>query len=261
MTATAFRNGSRIPPIAEYGVIFNDASGLGEVDHLVGGSGTCRWKTIINGMHLPGAWNVIEYVVIPPGASCGEHRHTATEEIYYIISGTAQMQIDGSPLEVSAGELITCPIGTIHGIANHGDEDMRFFVVEVFPGHGMAPPAERIAVHQQLRYVAGYRNYDGDDLRVAQVNLSRHFTGPWRAFTEIEIPPEAAIGPYQPRPGMAEVLFVVDGEAEVTAGDVVRKGGQGLCLGAALGSTLTVRNHSDHQPLRLISTEVRAGWI
>ena len=53
----------RIPPVTEYGVIFNDASGLGEIDHLVGGTGTCRWKTVINGMHLPGQWNVIEYGV------------------------------------------------------------------------------------------------------------------------------------------------------------------------------------------------------
>ena len=73
MTVTAIRNGTRIPPITEYGFIFNDASGLGDIDHLVGGTGTCRWKTVINGMHLPGPWNVIEYVVIPPGASCGQH--------------------------------------------------------------------------------------------------------------------------------------------------------------------------------------------
>lgn len=260
MTATAIRNGTPIPPITEYGVIFNDASGLGEVDHLVGGTGTCRWKTVINGMHLPGAWNVVEYVVIPPGASCGQHRHTRTEEIYYILAGTARMCIDGRPVGVRAGDLITCPIGTVHGIANHGDEDMRFFVVEVFPGQGAPLPPERIPVHEQLRYAAGYRRYDGDDLRVAQVNLTRHFTGPWRAFSEIEIPPEETIGPYQPPRGMAEVLFVVAGEADVTAGTQVRKGGPGLCVGAALGSDLTVRNSSDSQPLRLISTEVRAAW-
>ncbi len=260
MTVTAIRNGTPIPPITEYGVIVNDASGLGEVDHLVGGSGTCRWKTIINGMHLPGAWNVVEYVVIPPGASCGQHQHRQTEEIYYILTGTAQMHIDGSPVQVHAGDLITCPIGTTHGIANHGEQDMRFFVVEVFPGQGGSPGAERIAVHQRLRYVAGYRHYDGDDLRVAQVNLTRRFTGPWRAFSEIEIPPDEAIGPYHPPRGVAEVLFVVEGEAEVTAGPTVRKGGHGLCVGAALGSTLTVRNPSDCQPLRLISTEVRATW-
>ena len=59
---------------------------------------------------------------------------------------------------------------------------------------------------------------------------------------------------------MAEVLFVVDGDAEVTADSQVRKGGPGLCVGAALGTTLTVRNSSDCKPLRLISTEVRAGW-
>ena len=260
MTVTAIRNGTRIPPISEYGVIFNDASGLGEVDHLVGGSGTARWKTIINGMHLPGPWNVVEYVVIPPGASCGQHQHTATEEIYFILAGTAEMHIDGNPVQVREGDLITCPIGTIHGIANHGEQDMRFFVVEVFPGHGAAPAAERISVHEKLRYVAGYRRNDGDDLRVAQVNLTAHFTGPWRVFSEIEIPPGEAIGPYHPPRGMAEVLFVVEGEAEVTAQAQVRKGGPGLCVGAALGASLTIRNCSDAKPLRLISTEVRAGW-
>jgi len=260
MTITEVRNGTRIPPITEYGVIFNDASGLGEVDHLVGGSGSARWKTIINGMHLPGPWNVVEYVVIPPGASCGQHQHTATEEIYFILAGSAEMHINGTPVEVRAGDLITCPIGTVHGIANHGAEDMRFFVVEVFPGHGAPPAAEHISVHDQLRYVAGYRRNDGDDLRVAQVNLTTHFTGPWRVFSEIEIPPGEAIGPYHPPRGMAEVLFVVDGEAEVTAASQVRKGGPGLCVGAALGASLTIRNCSDAKPLRLISTEVRAGW-
>jgi mannose-6-phosphate isomerase-like protein (cupin superfamily) len=92
------------------------------------------------------------------------------------------------------------------------------------------------------------------------VNLTRHFTGPWRSFTEIEIPPDEAIGPYHPPRGMSEVLFVVDGEAEMTADSQVRKGGPGLCVGAGLGCTLTVRNRSDRKPLRLISTEVRAGW-
>jgi mannose-6-phosphate isomerase-like protein (cupin superfamily) len=260
MTPVAGRTGTRIPPVTDYGVIFNDAGGLGDIDHLIGGTGTCRWKALINGMHLPGAWHVVEYAVIPPGASCGQHQHTQTEEIYYILSGTATMHIDGSPVRVHAGDLITCPIGTIHGIANHGSEDMRFFVVEVFPGRGAAPPAERIAVHEQLRYAAGYRRYDGDDLRVSQVNLTRHFTGPWRVFSEIEIPPGEAVGPYHPPHGMAEVLFVVDGAAEVTARAQVRTGGAGLCVGAALGSVLTIRNRSDAGPLRLISTEVRAGW-
>jgi mannose-6-phosphate isomerase-like protein (cupin superfamily) len=258
MTVAAIRNGTRIPPVTEYGVIFNDASGLGEIDHLVGGTGTCRWKTIINGMHLPGPWNVIEYVVIPPGASCGQHQHTATEEIYYILAGSAQVHIDGSPAEVTAGDLITCPIGTVHGIANHGEADMRFFVAEVFPGHGAAPSSSRIAVRDQLRYVAGYRRYGGDDLRVAQVNLARYFTGPWRSFSEIEIPPGEAIGPYHPPRGMAEVLFVVDGEADMAAGSQVRQGGPGLCAGAALGTALTVRNRSEGKPLRLISTVLQA---
>ena len=58
-------------------------------------------------------------------------------------------------------------------------------------------------------------------------------------FSEIEIPPDELATTARPlhAPGRgAEVLFVVDGEAEVTAGTQVRKGGPGACVGAALGA-------------------------
>jgi mannose-6-phosphate isomerase-like protein (cupin superfamily) len=88
----------------------------------------------LNGMHLTGRWNRVEYVVLPPGSSCGEHVHRATEEIYYILAGAPVMHIDGERVDVQAGDVITETIGAAHTITNHGDHDMEMYVIEVFPG-------------------------------------------------------------------------------------------------------------------------------
>jgi mannose-6-phosphate isomerase-like protein (cupin superfamily) len=260
MTATTISPARDIPPADSYGVITNDTGGLGEIRNLVGGTGTARWKQLINGMHLAGAWGPVEYVELPPGASCGDHLHAEREEIYYIVDGSAVMHVNGQDVEVAAGDLITCPLGTVHGIGVPGEADqpMHFFVVELFPHQGPPRAAVRIGVRDQLQPAPGYRGYTGDDVRVARVDLTRYFTGPWRSFTEIEVPADTAVSPYQAEPGTVEVLFVTEGEAELTAGSQVLKGGHGLCLGSSLGSSLTVRNPSSSRVLRLISTQVAA---
>ncbi len=248
----------KIRPFTSYGLITNDINGLGEVRNLVGGTGAARWKQVINGMHLPGGWGPVEYVELPPGSSCGEHLHAAREEIYYILAGSARIRVNGQALTVAAGDLITCPLGTVHGIGVPTDASgpMRFFVIEMSPGQAPPCPPVRIRVGERMRGCLGYRGYPGDDLRVASIDLARHFSGPWRMFAAIEVPPEETLGPYRRPAGTAEVLFVAGGDAHIAAGPDSVKGGLGLCVGSGPGSTLTIRNPSGERPLLLISTEV-----
>jgi mannose-6-phosphate isomerase-like protein (cupin superfamily) len=252
----------RIPPAGGYGVITTDISGLGEVRHLVGGVGAARWKQLINGMHQPGGWGCVEYVELQPGSSCGRHLHAAREEIYYILSGTAVMSVNGEETLVAAGEMITCPLGTIHGIGVPAEagQAMCFFVVEVLPG--AAPPLCApvvVAMPPHLQDCEGYRGGGrGQDIRIAVVDLTRYLTGPWRRFTLIEVPADGVLGPYQLAGGVTEVLFVVGGSAQIAAGEAAVKGGAGLCAATSLGTEVTVRNLSGGRPLLVISTEVAA---
>jgi mannose-6-phosphate isomerase-like protein (cupin superfamily) len=260
--ATAVGAAPQIPPAARYGTITTDISGLGEVRHLVGGDGTARWKQLINGMHQPGGWGCVEYVELQPGSSCGRHLHATREEIYYILSGSAQMVINGAAVPVAAGDMITCPLGTIHGIgvSAGAGETMRFFVVEVLPGTGPPPgPPVLVAMPSQLRDCQGYRGGGHDqDTRAAVVDLTRYLTGPWRRITLIEVPPDGVLGPYRLPAGVAEVLFIADGSAEISAGEITVKGGAGLCAGTSLGTEATVRNLDAGQALMVISTELAA---
>lgn len=100
---------------------------------LHGGRGTNRWKRFVTGLMLHANWDSFEHNQLDPGSAIGEHVHTRTEEIYFIVSGTALMTLNGVTSEVGPGDLIMTPLGGRHSIENHGNEVLEFVVVEALP--------------------------------------------------------------------------------------------------------------------------------
>ena len=72
---------------------------------------------------------------LPPGASEGDHTHgtpgdgRALEEIYYFLSGTGMMRIDGEEMAVTPGDAIMVPPGVDHGLYNTGPESLRLVLL------------------------------------------------------------------------------------------------------------------------------------
>ena len=63
---------------------------------------------------------------LPVGGSTTAHHHPRTEEIYYILEGNANMQIDGQSRLVGPGDAIAIPPGAIHQIRNTGQTVLKF---------------------------------------------------------------------------------------------------------------------------------------
>ncbi|MCP9211487.1 cupin domain-containing protein [Streptomyces sp. NEAU-Y11] len=229
-----------------FGPIANDTSGPAVTHRQVGGEGVCRWKMLMNGMHLEGEWNCVEYVVIEPGSSVGEHIHLRTEEIYYIVSGRAVVTMDGQEIEVRAGDLVTTPIGSAHSIANRSDEDMHFFVSEVFPGQGPTAKPSRLHVPDLLP--------PGTSTRVAHVDLTPHFTGDWRQFRLLDVAQGDRVDEQVP-PDCSIVLHVLEGAVVIAIGDDEYAGSPGLSVAAPPKYAYRLVN-TGNGPLRVISTEV-----
>lgn len=227
-----------------FGPIVNDTSGLATTHRQVGGEGVCRWKMLMNGMHLEGEWNCVEYVVLTPGASVGEHVHMRTEEIYYIVRGQAVVTMNDVELHASPGDLITTPIGAAHSIANRTDEDMHFFVIEVFPHAGGAAAPAQLNVPAMLP--------DADGVRRATVDLRPYFTGDWHSFTLLDVPADGTVTE-EAQAGHAQVLHLLAGSAGFEVNGERYEGGAGLSLAVPPHTPWTVRSAG---PVSLISTRV-----
>ena len=63
---------------------------------------------------------------LPSGASTAPHHHPRTEELYYILSGTAAMTIGDESRAVGPGDAIAIPPGQVHTIRNTGSETLVF---------------------------------------------------------------------------------------------------------------------------------------
>ena len=95
------------------------------------GNGAIQIGRIFHNETLEGPWHFIEYLVVPPGVTIGEHRHGNNEEIYFVIEGQARMTVNGQEHQVKPGDFILNRAGWEHGFHNEGSEAVKLLVIEV----------------------------------------------------------------------------------------------------------------------------------
>jgi mannose-6-phosphate isomerase-like protein (cupin superfamily) len=110
-----------------------------------GTEGVSQWKCLARRNDLFGAWEAVEWAGLPAGGVSGEHVHSRTEELYFILSGIGMMIIDGREYPVGTGDLILTGLGTRHGLRNVGTHELNWLVIEV-----VGPPmAAALSGHQE----------------------------------------------------------------------------------------------------------------
>ncbi len=65
--------------------------------------------------------------VLHPGSAIGYHLQNE-DEIYYIISGTGEMQMNGKSFPVTAGDAILTRPGSSHGLKQTGKDDLVIII-------------------------------------------------------------------------------------------------------------------------------------
>ncbi len=60
-----------------------------------GGTGTVKYRRALDPDVFLTNWAYVDHLLIPPGASEGLHRHKGVEEIYYVLNGEGQVQVNG----------------------------------------------------------------------------------------------------------------------------------------------------------------------
>ena len=81
-------------------------------------------KMLLTGQDTRGSFSVVE-VTTAPGEFVPVHLHKAEDEIFYILEGTFEFEVDGRKISAPAGTLIHVPKRTFHGFRNAGTVPAR----------------------------------------------------------------------------------------------------------------------------------------
>jgi quercetin dioxygenase-like cupin family protein len=100
------------------------------------------------GEQTRGRLTVVEFVN-PPGFAPPVHRHQAEDEMFYLLSGTAEFRCDGERFTAGPGDFVLLPVGLAHTFLVGPDEPLRTLQIttpagfERFAAEAGTPAVER----------------------------------------------------------------------------------------------------------------------
>jgi mannose-6-phosphate isomerase-like protein (cupin superfamily) len=82
-------------------------------------------RSLLDRTNAPVAKHSLAEATLEPGQATRRHYHRESEEIYYLIEGEGEMEIDGERRRVAAGDAVLIPPGARHSIRNVAAEPLR----------------------------------------------------------------------------------------------------------------------------------------
>jgi mannose-6-phosphate isomerase-like protein (cupin superfamily) len=74
-------------------------------------------------------------MTIPPGGEIGLETHEDTDQILTFVSGNGAAEVAGKTWDVTQGDLVTVPAGTLHNFRNTGPNPLVLYTVYSPPEH------------------------------------------------------------------------------------------------------------------------------
>lgn len=81
-------------------------------------------RSILDRTNAPVQNQSLAEAQVPAGTSTQRHYHKLSEEFYFILEGTGEMEVDGNTKQVGPGDAILIPPGAWHTIT--AQESLRF---------------------------------------------------------------------------------------------------------------------------------------
>ena len=60
-----------------------------------------------------------------PAQATERHYHRVTEEIYFVVKGSGDMEVDGTHKRIAVGDAVLIPAGAWHTLYNNGTSELR----------------------------------------------------------------------------------------------------------------------------------------
>ena len=94
-------------------------------------------RILLTSADTGGAMSMIETDVTPGGGPT-YHSHSREDEVFYVVSGMAEVQIENEVFLCRAGDRIYGPRNIFHTYRNVGDTDLKMLIVYTPAGFGQS---------------------------------------------------------------------------------------------------------------------------
>jgi len=98
-------------------------------ERMRGGNGSVEVIHIFRSGELKGRTRLFARLRLAAGSSIGFHRHEGEEEIFYILSGSGEVNEGGPASPIGPGDAMHTGDGAGHAIANTGTGPLDFLAV------------------------------------------------------------------------------------------------------------------------------------
>lgn len=101
-------------------------------ENMRGGNGIVEITNFATPAELNDKGRLFANITLKPGCSIGYHVHEKDSELFYLMKGNALYNDNGVEYTLSAGDVMICPAGTGHAVANNGEEDVEICAVIIY---------------------------------------------------------------------------------------------------------------------------------
>lgn len=102
---------------------------LRECEH--NGIGPIDFRRVLDKAAFASAIDFVDFTVVPPGSSIGQHTHSGNEELYYVVSGQPVIAVNGRAMRCGKGAIAVVRDGESHELINDTSEPIESLVMQV----------------------------------------------------------------------------------------------------------------------------------
>ncbi|HTV55686.1 MAG TPA: cupin domain-containing protein [Terriglobia bacterium] len=104
---------------------------LRPIENYLGGQGAAHYRRCLHPEVFLTNWSYVDHLVLPPGTSEGLHLHAGVEEVYYVMSGEGEVQVNGETAAIKNGDAVPVHLREVHACHNNGSQDLELMIIGI----------------------------------------------------------------------------------------------------------------------------------
>jgi mannose-6-phosphate isomerase-like protein (cupin superfamily) len=125
------RVGVPLDPVPQFISMQMDRTKLKDVAAMDGGTGTVQYRRMLDPAVFSTPWAFVDHLVIPAGATVGKGSKPGISEVYYVVSGAGEVQVDGATAPIKAGDAVPVDVGETRSLRTVGAQPLEFMIIGI----------------------------------------------------------------------------------------------------------------------------------